>query len=155
MRQIKTMDHDHYQGFDIAIVISKFNADMTDELQRGALQRLAERGFHEDLITLVEVPGAIEIPLVLQRLAQTKKYTVMIALGAVIRGETSHYDYVCQQVSHGTQAISLKYDVPIIFKVLTTENEAQAWDRLGGVHGHHGIQAVDAAIAMHSILQQL
>ncbi|AHE66994.1 6,7-dimethyl-8-ribityllumazine synthase [Legionella oakridgensis ATCC 33761 = DSM 21215] len=104
---------------------------------------------------MVEVPGAVEIPLVAQQLAKHKQGKVIIALGAVIRGETTHYDYVCQQVSHGCQQVALQQNIPVIFGVLTTENEAQAWDRLGGNHGHKGMDAADAAITMYSVLQQL
>lgn len=141
--------------FPIAIVVSKFNQDVTDELLKGALTRLKERGFLEHEILIVEVPGAIEIPVVAKRLARRERYKAIIALGAVIRGETSHYDYVCQQVSDGCQKVSLDYEIPVIFGVLTTENEEQAWDRLGGAHGHKGIDSVDAALVMHDLLEQL
>lgn len=141
-------------SFPIAIIVSQFNHDITQELLAGAMKRLTETGFNSEDITLVEVPGAIEIPLIAKRLAKKNKYAVIIAFGAVIRGETTHYDYVCQQVSDGCQRVTLKYEAPVIFGVLTTENEEQAWDRLGGKHGHKGIDAVDCAIAMHSILQQ-
>lgn len=155
MKHIKAARQASQLSFPVAIVVSRFNLAITDELLQGALQRLASCGFAEQDITVVEVPGAIEIPLVAKRLAQKNHYQAIIALGAVIRGETSHYDYVCQQVSDGCQCVALELETPIIFKVLTTENEAQAWDRLGGNHGHSGVDAVDCAIAMHSILQQL
>jgi len=84
-----------------------------------------------------------------------KKIQSIIALGSVIRGETSHYDLVCDAVNHGCMQVSLQYDIPVIFGVLTTENEQQAWDRLGGKHGDKGIEFANAAITMHQLLQQL
>ncbi|MDI1352609.1 MAG: 6,7-dimethyl-8-ribityllumazine synthase, partial [bacterium] len=90
-----------------------------------------------------------------QLLAQKKEVEAIIALGAVIRGETTHYDYVCDQVSQGCQRVMLDYNIPVIFGVLTTENEAQALDRVGGLHGHKGRDAVDCAVMMHSIKKQL
>lgn len=155
MRSITADTAKLVSSFPIALVVSSFNRSITEELKRGALQRLAYRGIAPQDILLVEVPGAIEIPLIAKRLAQSKQAKAIIALGAVIRGETSHYEYVCEQVSQGCQKVSLDYDVPVIFGVLTTENEAQAWDRLGGKWGHNGMNAADCAITMHTILQQL
>ena len=145
---------DDKSSFPLAIIVSQFNHEITQELLMGAMQHLASIGFDREAITLVEVPGAIEIPLIAKRLAKKSKYAAIIAFGAVIRGETTHYDYVCQQVSEGCQRVALDHEIPVIFGVLTTENEAQAWDRLGGKHGHKGVDAVDCALAMHSILQQ-
>ena len=142
-------------SFPIGLVVSAFNQAITEELKSGALKRLAELGFDEDDITLVEVPGAIEIPFVAQMLAKRQKVKVIITLGAVIRGETSHYDYVCDQVNQGCLRVMLDHNMPIVFGVLTTENEAQAWDRLGGNHGHKGRDAVDTAVAMHSVKLQM
>jgi len=137
----------------IAIVISRFNEEVTEKLLEGAQQRLRELAVNDELV--VWVPGAVEIPLIAKRLAITKKVDAIIALGAVIRGDTTHYDYVCKQVSDGCQAISLQNDLPVIFGILTTENEQQALDRVGGAHGHKGRDAVDAAFAMLSLLEQL
>lgn len=142
-------------SFPIALIVSTFNQPITSELKQGALKRLHERGFRDHDITIIEVPGAVEIPLVAKRVAMQKKVEVIIALGAVVRGETTHYDYVCDQVSAGCQKVMLDYDIPVIFSILTTEDDAQAWDRLGGDHGHKGIDAADCAIAMHTILGQL
>ncbi|PJD90705.1 MAG: 6,7-dimethyl-8-ribityllumazine synthase [Legionella sp.] len=139
----------------IVLVVSEFNREVTQALQEGAVSQLLKKGISESNIMVVTVPGAVEIPMVAQRLALTKRYSAIIALGAVIRGETTHYDYVCQQVSHGCQKISLTYDIPVIFGVLTTESEAQAWDRVGGEYGHKGVDAANAALAMVDILQQL
>ncbi len=142
-------------SFPIAVVTSRFNEAITQALQEGALSQLKARGIRDEDITCIEVPGAVEIPLVAQVLAEKKHYQVIITLGAVIRGETSHYDYVCQMVSHGCQQVALKHQIPVIFGVLTTENEAQAWDRLGGAMGHKGKEVADCALAMQNILGQL
>lgn len=152
--KVITPDINIKQTFPLAIIVSRFNRSVTRELLDGAIQRLEEYNFSKELVTVVEVPGAIEIPIVAKALAKKKHYKVLIALGAVIRGETSHYDYVCQQVSSGCQTVALESEIPVIFKVLTTENEEQAWDRLGGKHGHHGKESIDCALAMYSILQQ-
>jgi len=155
MKEIKACVGESNNTFPIALVVSTFNQPITNALKEGTLQRLAELGFRSSEITLVEVPGAVEIPLVAQLLAKKKSVEAIITLGAVIRGETSHYDYVCDQVSQGCQRVMLDFDIPVIFGVLTTENEEQAWDRLGGMHGHKGRDMADCALMMHSIKQQL
>ncbi|MEM1243348.1 MAG: 6,7-dimethyl-8-ribityllumazine synthase [Pseudomonadota bacterium] len=139
----------------LALVLSEFNTSVTERLYEGAINRLKLLRFDEDQYTTVKVPGAIEIPLVTQRLAASKQYHAIVMLGAVIRGETTHYDYVCQQVSQGCQTISLKYDLPVIFGILTTENKEQALARCGGKKGDKGSEAVDTALAMISIMQQI
>ena len=141
--------------FPIAIVVSRFNQIVTERLYTGAIKQLEHLGFASDLITVVDVPGAVEIPIVAQRLAKKAKHEAIITLGAVIRGETSHYDYVCTQVSQGCQQVAMAYDLPVIFGVLTTENRAQALDRVGGRHGHKGVDAVDAAIEMVTVLRKI
>lgn len=142
-------------SFPIALVVSLFNSEITTALKQGALEQLVSYGFQTKDIKVVEVPGAVEIPVVAQRLAMKQTYGAIIALGAVIRGETSHYDSVCQAVSEGCLHVSLKFDIPVIFGVLTTENEAQAWDRLGGAHGHKGRDAVDCAVTMYQTLKHI
>lgn len=141
--------------FPVAVVVSRFNEEITRPLLDGALSRLKERRFDETQIMVVWVPGAVEIPLAAQRLAQLSKYAAIIALGAVIRGETGHYDYVCDQVSQGCQHVSLQNDVPVLFGVLTTDTEAQARDRSGGAHGNKGRDAVDAAVETVALLRRL
>lgn len=141
--------------FPIALVVSRFNAEITDKLLKGARERLVERGFEEKQVSVVYVPGAVEIPLAAQRLAQTGLYEAVIALGAVIRGDTDHYDYVCTQVSQGCQQVALQHDIPVIFGVLTTENDEQAQERVGGRHGHKGRDAVDAAVETVAVLRSL
>lgn len=137
----------------IGIVVSRFNEEITSRLLEGAISRLKE--LKQSDPTVVHVPGAIEIPLVAQKLAQTGHYDAIVCLGAVIRGETSHFDFVCQQVSMGCQNVMLSHGLPIIFGVLTTENEEQAMERLGGKHGHKGRDCADAAVEMVSIIRSL
>lgn len=139
---------------NIAIIISRFNRMVTDKLLQGAQERYRELA-PDDQPLIICVPGAIEIPFIAQKLAKTGEYDAIVTLGAVIRGETTHYDYVCDQVSTGCQKVMLKYDIPVIFGVLTTENEAQALDRVGGAHGHKGRDAIDAAFHMISLSGQL
>jgi 6,7-dimethyl-8-ribityllumazine synthase len=137
----------------IALVVSEFNTPITSELQRGAYQRLLEKGWPAENISITAVPGAIEIPLVAQRYAQTNQYAAVIALGAVIRGETSHYDVVCAQASQGCQQVALTYDLPVVFGVLTTDTVQQALDRLGGRKGHKGIESADCALRLIEIMR--
>ncbi len=155
MKHIKAPLGFQQEPFPIAIIVSQFNHEITHELQQGALKRLSECGFSGEDITVVDVPGAVEIPLIAQQLAKKNQYGAIIALGAVIRGETSHYDYVCQQVSEGCQRVSLVFDIPVVFGVLTTENEAQAWERVGGSHGHKGVDAANCALSMYAIVNEL
>ncbi len=141
--------------YRFAIIVSEFNNIVTDKLLEGAKRRCKEQAIDEKQLTIVSVPGAVEIPLTAQALAKTQRYSSIICLGAVIRGETSHYDYVCQQVSYGCQRVSLDYELPVIFSILTTENLEQALDRVGGAHGHKGEEAIDTAIAMVKSLKQI
>ena len=139
----------------IAIVVSRFNASITDALLTGCLTRLSELAVDTTTVPVTEVPGAVELPLVAQQYAQKGGYQAVICLGAVIRGETSHYDYVCQQASQGCQQVALAHNIPIIFGVLTTENRQQANDRIGGSHGHKGVDAADAAVEMIQVMESL
>lgn len=143
------------KSFPVAIIVGVFNRKITQALQEGAITQLLKRGFNKKDITVYEVPGAVEIPLVAKRLAMSGTVNSIITLGSVIRGDTSHYDLVCDMVSQGCMKVSLKYNIPVIFGVLTTENEEQAWDRLGGKHGHKGVEVANAAISMQQLLNQL
>jgi 6,7-dimethyl-8-ribityllumazine synthase len=143
------------QPFSVAIAVSRFNEEVTHRLYEGALQRLNELEIANDRIQVVWVPGAIEIPIIAKQLAESRKFAVIIALGAVIRGETNHYDYVCKQVSDGCLQIALEFNIPVIFGVLTTENLEQALERCDGKKCHKGRDAVDAAFEMVSVLQQI
>lgn len=140
---------------NIAIIYSEFNPEITSALKQGAVDRLLELGLNNTQIKVIAVPGAVEIPYTALLLAKQKKFDAMITLGCVIRGETSHYDYVCDQVSQGCQRVMLDYEIPVIFGVLTTENEAQAFDRVGGAHGHKGREAAEVALTMVQLTQQL
>lgn len=138
-----------------AIVVSMFNEMITEKLLQGAFLRLKELGVDEKNIEVVKVPGAVEIPLAAKLLAVTKKHQAIICLGAVIRGETSHFDYVCEQASQGCQQVMMSYNVPVIFGVLTTNNIKQALDRVGGKDGHKGREAADAAFSMMNVVKSL
>jgi 6,7-dimethyl-8-ribityllumazine synthase len=133
----------------VAIVTSQFNHEITDKLLETAISRLKERNVSEANIHSVRVPGAVEIPLLAQHLAKQNKYDAILCLGAVIRGETSHYDYVCQQVSYGCQRVALDNHIPVIFGILTTEDEAQAESRINTARDW-----VDSLFQMVSLLQE-
>ena len=138
-----------------AIVVSKFNSEITSKLSEGAVNRLKESNVPDQNITVVHVPGAIEIPLVAQRLAQQNKYSAIIALGCVIQGDTDHYIYVCDQISQGCQRVMLDNNIPVIFGVLMTQDESQAEERIGGIHGHKGVDAANAALEIVETLSKL
>ena len=141
----------------IGVVTSRFNSEVTDRLAEGALdylEDLAAQGSVEIAVLAVRVPGAVEIPVALQALFDIGCDGV-VALGAVIRGETSHYDYVCNSVERGVTALMLQYKKPIGFGVLTTENEEQAMDRAGGKHGNKGAEAAEVVIEMIGLLKDL
>lgn len=141
--------------FSVAMVASQFNPDIVHSLVRGAHQRLEELAIPAAMITLLWVPGAIEIPLMAKKLAETNQYEAIVCLGAVIKGETSHFDYVCQQVSYGCQKVALENRIPVIFGVLTTETEEQAQQRAGGKEGNKGRDAIDTAAIMVSLTRQV
>ncbi len=153
MKQID--QRDSRLRFPIGIVVSRFNEGVTRKLLDGALRRLKEKDFDESEITVAWVPGAIEIPVVAQRMAQLGRLEAIVALGAVIRGDTSHFDYVCKQVSDGCQAVSLQHDLPVIFGVLTTNTEDEALARAGGAMGNKGCEAIDACVETVSVLRQI
>ena len=137
----------------LGIVVSQFNQDITEDLLKAAFNRLIECGLAQKNIQVIKVPGAIEIPLAAKLFAKKNQLNAIICLGAVIRGETSHYDYVCKQVSDGCLNVMMTYDIPVIFGVLTTENIEQARERTGGKEGHKGIEAADAALRMIDVVQ--
>ena len=146
---------DIQSNFNVAIVVSRFNEQITNRLLEGAVERLHELEFSDDQITIIWVPGAVEIPVVAQRLAKRNEYAAIITFGAVVEGETYHFDYVCDSVTQGCQRVSLDHDIPVIFGILTTKNMEQALDRVGGKRGHHGRDCADAAYEMVSVLRQL
>lgn len=142
------------KGMRVAIVAARFNEDITSKLLEGAQRVLKER--NAKLVDVVWVPGAFEIPLMAQHLSQgkKKKYDAIITLACVIRGDTSHFDYVCEGVTRGVMDVSLKKNLPVIFGVLTTENHDQAVARVGGAHGHKGEEAALTAIEMVHLLRK-
>lgn len=143
------------QGLKVAIVAARFNEFITGKLVGGANDALLRHGCEESDIHIAWVPGAFEIPLVAQKLAMSGKYDAIICLGAVIRGSTPHFDYVCAEVSKGVAQISLKYNLPVAFGVLTTENIEQAIERAGTKAGNKGFDAAMSAIEMANLLKEI
>jgi len=135
-----------------AIVVSQFNKHITEKLLSGALTKLKELNMADENISITHVPGAVELPLTAKLLAKTNQYAAIICFGAVIRGETDHYHYVCQQVSAGCMSVMLECEVPVIFGVLTTDTVQQAEDRVGGKTGDMGKEAVEAAMTMARVV---
>ncbi|AQQ71193.1 6,7-dimethyl-8-ribityllumazine synthase [Limihaloglobus sulfuriphilus] len=138
-----------------AVVVSRFNELITSKLLGGAIDSLTRHGAGEDQITVIWVPGAIEIPITAKRLCQSGKFDAVICLGAVIRGSTSHYDYVCQQVSRGVAQINYDTGVPAVFGVLTCETIEQAIERAGTKAGNAGANAAVGAIEMVNVLREI
>jgi 6,7-dimethyl-8-ribityllumazine synthase len=138
-----------------AIVVSRFNHEIVARLHAGAIAEFARQNVASDLIDEFHVPGAFELPLVAKRLAESNKYAAVVCLGAVIKGDTDHYEYVCRAVTDGILQAGLQTGVPIIFGVLTCQSEEQALARAGGAEGNKGADAAQAAIAMAELLRQL
>lgn len=139
----------------IGIVNARFNEFITSKLLDGALDGLKRHGIEEDMIDTAWVPGAFEIPLIAQKMAETGNYDGIICLGAVIRGSTSHYDYVCNEVSKGIASVSLKTGVPVMFGVITTENIEQAIERAGSKAGNKGFECAEGVIEMINLIDQI
>ena len=142
-------------GLRIAVLASRFNETITKSLLEGALSGLRRHGLDDASITVAWVPGAFELPLAAKRLAASGEYDAVVCLGAVIRGATTHYDYVCSQAASGIARASLDTGVPIIFGVLTTETIEQAIERSGTKAGNKGFDAAMAAVEMADLLRQL
>ncbi len=138
-----------------AIIVSRFNEFITNKLLAGAIDCLQRHGAADEQITVVWVPGSCEITIAAKKLAQTGQFGAVICLGAVIRGQTSHYDYVCQQISRGIAQINYDTDVPATFGVLTCETLEQAIDRAGSKEGNAGADAALSAMEMADVLSQL
>ncbi len=139
----------------IGIVAARFNEFITSKLLSGALDGLKRHEVADENIDVAWVPGAFEIPLIASKMAKSKKYDAVICLGAVIRGSTSHYDYVCNEVSKGIAQISLAHDIPVLFGVLTTENIEQAIERAGTKAGNKGFDSAVSAIEMVNLMRAL
>ena len=142
-------------GLNIAIVVSRFNNFVTDKLLAGAVERFSRLGGSSANINTVWVPGAFEIPLAAKAVAESGRYDGVVALGAVIRGDTPHFDYVCSEAAKGVSAVMMATGVPIAFGVLTTNNVEQAIERAGLKSGNKGAEAVDAVVEMISVMKQL
>ena len=138
-----------------AIVAARFNGTVVEDLVAGALDGLRRHGVADEAIDLVRVPGSFEVPLVAQRLALSRGYVAVITLGAVIRGETGHYDHVAGQTAAGVARASLESGVPVIFGILTTDTLEQAINRSGAKSGNKGFEAALAAIEMVNLLAKL
>jgi len=137
------------------IIISRFNEFIGSKLLSGAVDELKRHGVEETNIDVVWTPGAFEIPIAAKKCAKTGKYNAIITLGAVIKGSTSHYDYVCAELSKGIAQVSLETEVPVLFGVLTTENIEQAIERAGTKAGNKGSDAAKAAIEMANLLKEI
>jgi 6,7-dimethyl-8-ribityllumazine synthase len=138
-------------GLKVGIVVGRFNEFITSKLLDGALDGLKRHGVGEDDVDIAWVPGAFEIPLIAKKLVQTGKYDAVIGLGTVIRGATSHYDFVCNEAAKGMASVSLESGIPVIFGLLTTENIEQAIERAGTKAGNKGYDSAVSAIEMANL----
>ena len=142
-------------GIKIGIVVARFNEFITSKLLGGAMDGLVRHGMDEDDVDVAWVPGAFEIPLIAKKMANSGKYDAVIALGAVIRGSTSHYDYVCNEVSKGVAAASMESGVPVMFGIVTTENIEQAIERAGTKAGNKGDDCALGAIELVNLIRTM
>ena len=140
------------EGKRFGLIVSRFNDFISDRLMGGALDALNRTGARDEDIDIVKVPGAFEIPLLAKKMAASGRYDAIISLGAVIRGSTTHYDYVCAEVSKGVAQVSLESGIPVIFGVLTTESIEQAIERAGTKAGNKGWSAAMAAVEMANLI---
>lgn len=137
------------EGMRVAIATAQWNSNITHALEQGAIDTLVAAGLNADAdIDCYQVPGAIELTFAASQLIEASQYDAVIVFGCVIRGDTPHFDYVCQSVTQGITALNADCDIPVIFGVLTVENLQQALDRAGGVLGNKGAEAAEAAMAM-------
>jgi 6,7-dimethyl-8-ribityllumazine synthase len=142
-------------GARFAVVASRFNSGVVERLLKAALETLTEHGVPDDHVTVVRVPGALEIPVTSKRLAASGRYEVIIALGAVVRGGTPHFEYVAGECARGVGRVAIDEDVPVIFGVLTVDTEEQALARAGGTEGNKGHEAALAGLEMVTLLRRL
>lgn len=143
------------EGLKIGIVASRFNEFITSKLVSGAEDSLKRHGVSDDDMSVAWVPGAFEIPVIAKRMAKSGKYDAVICLGAVIRGATSHYDYVCAEVSKGIAAVSLDTGIPVLFGILTTDTIEQAIERAGTKAGNKGIDCAMSALEMVNLIKNI
>ena len=142
-------------GRRFAVLASRFNHHVTEKLAEGAMEALVRHGAAVDDVDLVWVPGAWELPFAARRLAATERYNALVVVGAVVRGDTPHFDYVAGEASRGIAATSAEYDIPIGFGLLTTDTMEQAEARAGGAHGNKGWDAAVAALEMADLFDRL
>jgi 6,7-dimethyl-8-ribityllumazine synthase len=140
-------------GLRIGIALARFNRAVTDRLLAGALEALGAHGVAEDAIDVANVPGAFELPLCAQRLAMTGRYDALVCLGAVVRGETPHFEFVAGEAARGVAAVARRHDLPVAFGVLTTDTMEQALARAGGDAGNKGYDAALTALEMVQLLR--
>ena len=143
------------EGIRVGIVASRFNEFITNKLVGGALDGLKRHNVDEAQVDVAWVPGAFEIPLIASKMAKSGKYDAVICVGAVIRGNTSHYDYVCNEVSKGIASVSLDSGIPVLFGILTTENIEQAIERAGTKAGNKGYDCALSAIEMVNLIREI
>ena len=143
------------KGLKIGVVVGRFNEMITERLLTGALETLAQNGVSSDDITVIRVPGSFEIPSAAQRLAQAREVDAIVCLGAVIRGETPHFEYISLQVSRGITEVALEYDLPVSFGVITADTVEQAMNRSGFDHSNKGVEATTAALEMANLFKSL
>lgn len=132
----------------VAIIQAEWNSHITGELTRGCVERLRSHGIDEGLVDIFLVPGAVELTFAASQIIESGAFDVCIVFGCVIRGGTPHFDYVCQSVTQGITHLNAECDIPVIFGVLTVDDENQALERIGGIHGHKGEEAAEAALKM-------
>ena len=157
MRQIQVLEGKVVapQGMKVGIVAARFNEIIVNKLLGGAVDGLVRHGVEDENITAAWVPGAFEIAVAAQKMAQSGNYDAVICVGTVIRGDTSHYDYVCNEVSKGIAHVSLETGIPVLFGVLTTENIEQAIARAGSKAGNKGYDCALSAIEMVNLMNQM
>ncbi|MGA1741628.1 MAG: 6,7-dimethyl-8-ribityllumazine synthase [Pseudohongiellaceae bacterium] len=156
MSKIKTVEGEFTgASANYAILVSRFNEFVVNSLQDGAIDCLKRHGVADSAITLIKVPGAFELPLAAQKAAQSEQYDAIIALGAVIRGSTPHFDYVCTECSRGLNQVSLAFSIPVAFGVLTVDTIEQAIERAGTKAGNKGADAAMTAMEMVSLSRKL
>lgn len=140
---------------EFCIIVARFNGFLVDSLLNGAVDALKRHAIAENRMTIVRVPGAYEMPLIAKRMAKTQKYQAIIALGAVIRGSTPHFDYVAGECAKGLTQVAMEYEIPVSFGVLTTDTIEQAIERSGTKAGNKGAEAAMTALEMVSLLKQI
>jgi 6,7-dimethyl-8-ribityllumazine synthase len=156
MDNIRVIEGDlQARDFRFAVLASRFNEFVVDALVKGAVEALRRHGASDKQVEIVRVPGAYDMPLVARKLAQSRRYDAIVAVGAVIRGQTAHFDYVAGECASGLSRVAADTGVPVAFGVLTTETAEQAMDRAGGKAGNKGAEAAASAIEMVSLLRRV